>query len=150
MLTNSEKNCYRCNGLHNPDSYYAKTWSCHKCSKIEHIAKACKSSRYQRYNSSTHQVGDSVNTVQGLSYESTGHDTVPLFTVYSTEAKGKSDKITVPVKVEGTKITFIVDTGAARSIVSESLYHNHLSHLSKSSPSVREPVIQVAFIDCQR
>ena len=58
------KTCYRCNGQHNPDSCYAKTWSCHKCSKIGHILKACKSSRYQRYSSNTHQVGDSVNTVQ--------------------------------------------------------------------------------------
>jgi hypothetical protein len=39
---------------------------------------------HDRYSSNTHQAGDSVNTVQGLSY-----DTVPLCTMYSTEAQGK-------------------------------------------------------------
>jgi hypothetical protein len=33
--------------------------------------------------------------------------------MYSTETQGKSVEIKVPVEIEGTKITFIVDTCAA-------------------------------------
>jgi len=54
--------------------------------------------------------------------------------VYSTEAQGKSEEIKVPVEIKGTKITFIVDTVAARSIISESLYHNRLSHIALQTP----------------
>jgi len=106
------------------------TWD--KCSKIGHIAKACKSSRYQKYSSNTHQRDDNVNTFLRFSYDSTDPDTVPLYTVYSSE--GNSAEIMVPVETEGTKITFIVDAGAARSIISESLYHNHLSLLALQTP----------------
>jgi hypothetical protein len=39
------KDCYRCGGKHNHLKCRFKTETCHKCGKMGHIAKVCRSSR---------------------------------------------------------------------------------------------------------
>ena len=39
------KDCYRCGGKHDPTKCRFKTETCHKCGKIGHIAKTCRSNK---------------------------------------------------------------------------------------------------------
>lgn len=105
-----------------------RTETCHKCLKVGHIARMCKTKnshghpQYVAENSSPNDTAGSGNDELFRSYS--------MNTVYTTNTVGNGKKdIRVNVKLEGTLVAMQLDTGAAITLVSEIVYKKHLSHL---------------------
>ena len=84
-----------------------KDSKCHKCHKVGHLAKACRSKSTDKQGGETKWIGSS-------STDTEKREELPLYTI--------GDKLNKPFLVDlqakGNSVTFEVDTGAAVSIMS--------------------------------
>ena len=102
--------CYRCGSTqHQSQQCKFKGAKCHYCKKLGHIARVC---RQKKASHSGQQPATSRQTHQIAIEED---DSLPLFHVTSREHQ----PILVEVEVNGCNLSMEVDTGAARSIISQ-------------------------------
>ena len=103
--------CYRCGGEHLAPSCRFKETECHRCKKVGHIAKMCKT-----------------KTAGGKCVQQTHHvqvkeenepTTYSLFTVHSE----LQDAMTVELTMNGIPVTLELDTGAALTLINRETYH---------------------------
>lgn len=106
-----EKGCYRCGGLHSPNSCCFKTERCRRCGKTGHIGRKCKAKQI----------------FQG-EVEEQEQETYGLYGI-KTVTKSRSSAYMITVKVNGHMLEMIVDTGAVVSVVPEWMYQKYLAHL---------------------
>ncbi|KAJ8356836.1 hypothetical protein SKAU_G00196300 [Synaphobranchus kaupii] len=111
--------CYRCigcSGKHSARDCWFKNEKCHVCSKVGHIARACRNRRpvAQAQYVEREQVEDE-------------SELLGVYTVYTT-SNGKKG-ITMDVTLDGREVNMHVDTGAAVSLLSEVCYRKSQSQL---------------------
>lgn len=117
--TGVQQTCYKCGGKHLARDCRFKTAKCHACSKIGHIARAC---RKNKGTSSTQYVGTEGNASRsGDEAELFG-----LYAVYSTSSWEKG--YTVDLGLGDQRTTMLLDTGSAVSVVSDNFYQANLTH----------------------
>ena len=122
------KECYRCGAKHNPDQCRFKSEKCHACGKQGHIAKVCRSKKKVqtiKTDSST------LATNQMTELESTDYT---LFPVGCRDGK----PLQTTLYVEDHPLVMEVDTGAALSLINESVY--------KSSPFLNKLFLQSSTV----
>ncbi|XP_060075467.1 uncharacterized protein K02A2.6-like [Ylistrum balloti] len=121
------KQCFRCGGKHSPDDCKFKNEKCYECQRVGHIGRKCK---YKKKNVRYQGVDTDDDEDFGLFglYEHTHH-------TQSTKTMGEEYRVTV--RVDGYPINFELDTGAAATIVSESVYEEHLKRLPLQKPSIK-------------
>lgn len=118
------ENCYRCGGKHPEHECKFKTSKCFGCSQIGHIAKKCPNK----------QKGLLRNQYVGAGEErQDSSDEFSMYGIYQTTSR-VSQGYKVPISLDGNGVSMELDTGAAVSVISETLYQKHLSHL-KLQPS---------------
>ena len=98
-----KRSCYRCGGQHKPEFCRFRTETCRRCGKIGHIAKKCRSKEVM------HQVEEPFDTLNGI---------------YAITRSQKG--YTVDIEINGHKVSMQLDTGAAVSIIPETLYNTIL------------------------
>ena len=101
---------------HKSSEWRYKDAKCHKCHKVGHLAKVCRSKNTSadQQNSDTKWIESSVTNEQK-------HDDLPLYTLSNTVNKS----FLVELQVKDSGVTFEVDTGAAISIMSEDNIRYH-------------------------
>ena len=124
--------CHRCGGPHSPHRCKFKSATCYKCSKQEHISKACLSKKHSTTTSvksvhSNHFVGSAPSSDSQA--DSNAHDT--NFHLYTVSSGAKTSPINVEVLVNTTPVIFQVNTGASLSIIN---LHDYQKFLADSTP----------------
>ena len=126
-----KKQCYRCNGYHDPDKCKFKGATCHFCKKVGHISPACKAKSKQH---STHHMNDFVPD----SVESEDLGVYTLFCMQETKTPTEKP-LSVQMKVnKKTEMNFEIDTGSSASVMSENTYKELLENrvlVNKLEPS---------------
>ena len=113
------KFCYRCGGTgHSPTVCKFRVAVCHKCQKTGHIAKVCRSKEAK-----PPITGRAQNYVSEVPLE---EDVVSLLNTVGSQG---NQPITVTVELNGHAIVMEVDTGAAVSLVPESVFTKYLQTL---------------------
>ena len=102
-----KKSCYRCGGQHKAEVCRFRTEKCRKCGKVGHIAKKCRSREM------THQVEEP-------------EETLHLNGIHVV-TKQKTRGYYVDVDIDGHKVTMQLDTGAAVSIIPDTIYNKYLT-----------------------
>lgn len=119
--------CYRCGDAHDAKTCRFKEAKCHKCQKLGHIAKVCRSKKPAAGRRNAPHGWQSKKReeprVKYLESEippttDTGQQDLSLFTVGNSSAH----TIRVEVKVNDTPLVMEVDTGAAVSLLSEETF----------------------------
>lgn len=121
--------CWRCGKQnHSPDVCRFKEAVCHGCQQKGHIIRACKKRQSAKYS----QQG-ATRYVNGCSEEMTdGVD--ETLGIYSTNKRiNKPKPIMVSVTLEDFKCDMQLDTGATVSLISKSMYDEHLAHVPLQS-----------------
>ncbi|XP_077497623.1 uncharacterized protein LOC144108219 [Amblyomma americanum] len=116
-----KQKCSRCGKAHTSDSCWYKRYKCRRCSKVGHLQNMCQASREEL---KAHLVSESSEEES---------------TLYSCDATPSKKSYVVSVNVEGHDLPIQVDTGAAVTVVPESVYAAKLSHV-KSSLSQQAPL----------
>ena len=125
--------CYRCLGNHAPQTCQFKEVECHKCKKVGHIAKACKTQKNPSRMESrqrtrrTHYVDDSMGPEPEENTTTATPDNSYLFTV----AGSGQNPIVLQVTVNRTPIQMELDTGASLSMINKQTFdaiadHSHI------------------------
>ena len=133
----ARKPCFRC-GLtnHSPDGCFHINAKCDYCSKIGHIEKVClskkqsKKKRGQSQNEARRRrpgytrAKDSIHHMENYSSESEYSDELFSLELNSVQNSDKPSppKFTVDAKVDGAFLKMELDTGSARSIMSETQF----------------------------
>ncbi len=119
--------CYRCAA----EDYDAsqcphKSSTCYNCKKVGHIARACRKKRQQK-----------PKTVKLVSTSTTPSDGDDEFDLYTIKEFPSKSGIMLDVQVGGTPIQMELDTGAAVSILSDTVYKKHLKAWPLHESSVK-------------
>ncbi|XP_077518103.1 uncharacterized protein LOC144128528 [Amblyomma americanum] len=109
-----KQKCSRCGKAHTSDSCWYKRYKCRRCSKVGHLQNMCQASREEL---KAHLVSESSEEES---------------TLYSCDATPSKKSYVVSVNVEGHDLPMQVDTGAAVTVVPESVYAAKLSHVKSS------------------
>ena len=109
--------CHRCGGPHKaPDCTFKKS-KCHKCGKVGHIAKVCRSKA--RPQKST--VPRPQHTLQLDEHSSDSEPECPEYLMHTLSAT-HADPILATIELNKSKLQMEIDTGASRSIVGENTF----------------------------
>lgn len=100
-----ERRCFRCLGNHAAVRCRFKNAKCFKCSGKGHIERACKANKTQAQDQLAQTTGDT-----GTEYDS-------LFSI--GQVASAVPKYVVDVEIGGENVKMEVDSGAARSIISQ-------------------------------
>ncbi|XP_042150116.1 uncharacterized protein LOC121838113 [Ixodes scapularis] len=103
----------RCGKAHASNSCWYKTYTCKRCSKVGHLQKMC---RVNQEPLTTHLVSESSQEDEYILHNCTADSTIK---------KGYM----VTVNVEGQDLPMQVDTGAAVTVMPESVYMSKFSHV---------------------
>lgn len=128
--------CYRCGQPgHSAAECWCKDLDCHACGKKGHVEKACRGKKkgtqstqkntYKYKRAATHKKKVHVMEKENSASESTD-DELPL---HILSLPGGSDSYWTTPLLEGNPVRMEIDTGAAVSLVSETVYKEHLHHL---------------------
>ena len=119
----SDQKCYRCHGKHTADACRFKNAKCFNCNKIGHISKACRN----KGNSKTEFRGSYQQKRGGRTNHISHDDDEALYEVRDVASVNVvgSDEVKVDVDINGTPISFTVDTASSVSIISEETYTKH-------------------------
>ena len=123
--------CHRCGikGHKGRDCRHLTT-VCHKCGKVGHLAKVCRSSGQGRgAKSKTASVG-------AIDPDKDGIDNDLLCKIYTLRALSQKPYSEV-LKIEGQPVTFIIDTGAAVSIIPARLRTQLFSDVQLEETDIR-------------
>ena len=113
-----KQNCVHCGWKHNPATCRFRNERCFLCSEIGHIARVCP----KRDNHNLHPKHESARKQHMVSVE----ENVEEDGVYNFYRVGEKDDdpIIVPLCVNGQIVDFELDTGAARTIITQATYDN--------------------------
>ena len=111
--------CYRCGGSHWAYECKFKEAQCYMCKQRGHIAKACRSSGKKPPDRNQ---GKSRRQTHFVEEQQTNSPPRESYTLFTLRSKG-SKPIRVSVLVNKQKIDMEVDTGAARTIISEHTFN---------------------------
>ena len=133
--------CYRCKGKnHNANDCYYKNAKCHKCERIGHIQKACRSgpARENKHDKkgkrgSDRREGRMTGYVQT---DKNDDDDADILTVFSTSGTGRQPYKAV-FDVNGKKVLMEIDTGSGMSIISEDVYKQSFPHVPLEGSRVK-------------
>ena len=117
--------CYRCGSNHKAPDCKHKDAICNKCSKKGHLAKVCRSGSARPEVPKNRKQQQQTNTKKDPRTTRTHHldagtdeDEYNLFTVTSST----NQPLTVPLTLNGANLIMEIDTGAARSIISDQTF----------------------------
>ncbi|XP_075535031.1 uncharacterized protein LOC142570543 [Dermacentor variabilis] len=108
-----KQKCYRCGKTHAPEHCWYKNYSCKLCSKVGHLQNMCRTSKTEL---KAHAVTESSDEDEHTLYNCTVDSSV-------------QNGYVVTVNVEGQKVSMQVDTGAAVTVVPESVYKEKFAHV---------------------
>ena len=146
--------CYRCGNDHSPSQCKYKSYKCNHCKRTGHLQSVCRDklqSQQKQGASHANYVGESsgqndsesenANSVHFSSSctstcpceSSSMHDfdTLGLYHVdsHKVDPKKSTQPIVVQLTVADTRVQFEVDTGSAKTIIPEKLYHEKFEHV---------------------
>ena len=127
--------CFRCGGSHAPNLCKFKDEKCYLCLKKGHIAKVCQS---KTLNNKTFKTKNADQ--DDLNGEDDVEEELGLYGVYT---KSEVEKYQTVVHIDNEQIVMEIDTGAAVSIIPESLYSAKLVHF----PLVKSKVVLKTYSD---
>ncbi|KAI4895675.1 hypothetical protein NFI96_020671 [Prochilodus magdalenae] len=124
--------CYRCKGQHSAAGCRFAAELCHNCGKRGHIKRACRSKpAYSPLQKGEHRAprggkmaekNKRAHLVREES-ENNEEDASEIHTIYSVRQQIRGvEPITKIVKVNGTEVTFEVDTGCGVTVISKEQY----------------------------
>ncbi|XP_037521665.1 uncharacterized protein K02A2.6-like [Rhipicephalus sanguineus] len=119
--TPSRRRCYRCDGWHDPSTCKFKTAECRFCAKVGHIGDACIARKKQEKEVRAN-IRQQTHSVNPLPYDETVSSD-STYELHAVNGRTHCPKFLVDVEVERKSLQFEVDTGAARSLISEETYH---------------------------
>ncbi|KAK7093228.1 hypothetical protein V1264_007018 [Littorina saxatilis] len=107
---NDKKNCTKCGTVHKDSECPTKGKKCHKCQKLSHFARCCKSKTVSRVNAQKEtETSESSSKPQEYFIDSVNSDESPW-----------RENLTVC----GQQLTFKIDTGADVNVISSKTYHS--------------------------
>ena len=115
--------CYRCTEEHEANQCPHKSSTCYNCQKIGHIARACRKKRQQK-----------PKTVKLVSTTAGDDEEFDLYTIKDSSSKSG---ILLGIQVGGTPLQMELDTGAAVTILSDTVYRKHLKAWLLQDSSVK-------------
>nr|CAI5833257.1 unnamed protein product [Callosobruchus analis] len=118
--------CKNCGRTHGKDQCPAARWKCFACGKYGHVRSRCLQ------KSSIGAVQEEHSVVVS-SEESVSESVVvneDLYSVQINNVSGMMPAHKVSLAVEGSHVDFEVDTGACKSLMSESMYHKFLGNVN--------------------
>lgn len=118
-----------------------KNEKCHVCSKIGHIACACRKGK------ATSQT-QYVETEQHASRREDDDELFGVYAIYSTS--GCEKEYTVDVALRDKIKTMLLDTGSAVSVISDKYYQTNFSHFPLISFQLKAEIILGPKDCCQR
>lgn len=134
--SSANRPCTRCGKQGHPASEcWSKELECHACGKKGHIERVCRSKKrgaqpIQKNTNRQKKAGTYKKAVHVVEKEVTDSDStddeLPLHIL--SVAGGSNSYWTTPL-LEGKPVRMEIDTGAAVSLVSETVYQKHLQHL---------------------
>ena len=129
---------------------YSKDIVCHGCRKAGHLQRACKGT-----NPSQNMVGAKKKyshprcPVRHIEEEGAGEEDVEEATLFQINASQRSPPIEVHLLVDNCCVRFEVDTGAAKSVMSQQIFNQLWPGRSLETTKVRlvsysnEPIIEL-------
>ena len=121
------KACYHCTEPHDPNQCPYKSYQCHICKKVGHIAKACRKRRTD-YKTGNVKL---VSTTDDRDEEDNEFD------LYTIKEPSKQSGVLLNMEIAGTPIQMELDTGAAVTIMSETAFNEKLQGLRLSPSTVK-------------
>ncbi len=123
---NSEHKCGRCLGNHAESKCPHLKDRCYNCNRYGHIGRACRN-KPPRTGGSKKYTPQAAKQQHELSAELTEEETTMfnLFAVNTNTASPYEETL----EVNGQDIKFMVDTGAATTVIAENLYNTHFSNI---------------------
>ncbi|XP_060761945.1 uncharacterized protein K02A2.6-like [Neoarius graeffei] len=122
----STQQCYRCGGKHTASTCKFKTEKCHSCSKMGHIARACRNRNKPmttQYVEQEDMANESENELFGI------------LSVYTATDGNRG--IDIQMHIEDSPVQMQLDSGAAVTLVSEKVYQQALAHLPLQKCNLR-------------
>ena len=130
--------CTNCGYTHSGKSCPASGATCHKCKKVGHFARMCRSSGNKsqrgranppgRFNRN-HYHPKSYGRVNNLEVENVEHNPTQFLPFGSISTNFPVPAITVRISIQNLSLDAELDTGSAVSAISEATYREHLSSL---------------------
>jgi predicted aspartyl protease len=123
--SNEYKDCYRCGGKHDHSKCRFKTETCHKCGKMGHIAKVCRSSKTISSEKGRQKPGKNFRKKKGRGpemnkVEQTESDEELEYNLFSL--KDKTPPYSENLNVNGMDVNMEIDTGASFSVINEKTF----------------------------
>ncbi|XP_046391558.1 uncharacterized protein K02A2.6-like [Ischnura elegans] len=109
--------CWRCGRAHSPDTCAVRTWECRRCGKRGHIAKQCRPGGHAQI----HEVEGVVNLDEEAAAAASVHPEYER--CHGIHSAGEVGEFLGPevckctLDVEGTEITFEIDSGASVTVM---------------------------------
>ena len=138
--------CHRCGECHAADRCRFRNAVCHYCGKKGHIARVCrtrensKGGRPRKMQRNQRPQPQKTNTVVDAPSEETQNVVEVEYPIFHTSAS-KRAPLVATLKVNDTKLVMQVDTGAALSLISESMYRSLWS--SRTAPSLQKASVEL-------
>ena len=122
--------CTCCGGKnHQPKDYRFKDSRCHKCNKQGHLAKMCRS-KQPSTTTPPHQHSQQTNYVEETPASNSDFS---IFQVHDKQTK----PFTVDLCIQGSNLTFEVNTGAAVTLIFEETYRKHFLNMPMQETSLQ-------------
>ena len=116
------RKCTGCGGDWHQSRQQCPAWGkkCHKCSKLHHFGRVCRSKGVHHVGESTEDLEHSVAKLdlEPGSYEDLFHSTDT-----GSQQRARIDPYLCTIRVGKSRIVMEIDTGASVTIVSEQAYH---------------------------
>ena len=123
--------CTRCRGRnHQAKDCCYRDVQCHKCNKLGHLARMCRSKQPSTTIPPGRQCLQQTNYIEGTPNSNSDNY---IFQIH----RKPSRLFTVNVCIQGITLTFEVNTGAAVNLISEETYQKHFLSKSLQKTSVR-------------
>ena len=131
----SKSRCYRCNGNHPFTTCRFKDFTCRKCKKTGHIARACRTQR-----SGGDRKGGAAHCVELSNSEDEEGENEVVQTIHRLGKPPNKGPLLERVIINKKEILMEVDTGASVSIISEATFEKLWKR--REAPGLRHPVLR--------
>ena len=127
--------CYRCGKTSRyPTQCKYKSFKCHNCQKVGHLASVCRSKLVDQRDKDTsgHRIGSLQETVDS---DNDGSSDSSGYLLNILQLGARANKLLLTVDINSVPIEMEVDSGAERSTVPLSLFKQTLVDVCKLKPS---------------